>query len=192
MTREQLEHIIRACAEVTGQDDFVILGSQAILGHDPNPPEEFTVSMEADVYPMEAPHLADLIDGAIGEFSDFHNAYGYYAEGIDPVVAKLPSDWKTRVNKIQNENTNGYAGYCIDVLDLFLAKAVAGRDKDRDFCKALLKYGYVDVDTAVSKVPLIPLDVKGVETVTTRSLVARIRRWASWRGRATCRRRVGA
>ncbi len=179
MTREQLEHIIRACAAITNQYDFIIVGSQSILGHDPNPPNEFTASMEADVYPMNAPHLIDQIDGAIGEFSDFHVANGYYAEGVDPNLAKLPSDWMTRVNKIQNENTLGYAGYCLDVLDLFLAKAVAGRDKDRDFCQALLKYGYVEVEKALAKVPLIPLDAQGVTTVTPQSLVARIRRWAS-------------
>lgn len=179
MTREQLEHIIRACADITKQYDFIIMGSQAILGCDPNPPDELTASMEADVYPMNAPHLIDEIDGAIGEFSDFHVAYGYYAEGVSPNLAKLPSDWMTRVNKIQNENTLGYAGFCLDVLDLFLAKAVAGREKDRDFCQALLKHGYVDVEAALSKVPLMPLDERGVETVTPRSLVARIRRWAS-------------
>ncbi|CAM4132769.1 DUF6036 family nucleotidyltransferase [Roseateles saccharophilus] len=178
MTREQLEHIIRACADITKQYEFVVMGSQAILGAYPNPPDEFTVSMEADVYPLNAPELRDQIDGAIGEFSDFHNVYGYYAEGIDPDLAKLPSDWLTRVNKIQNENTMGYADYCIDVLDLFLAKAVAGRHKDREFCKALLQHGYVDVDAALSKVPLIPLDERGVDTITPRSLVARTRRWA--------------
>jgi hypothetical protein len=107
MTRDQLEHIIRASAAITNQYEFVIFGSQSILGTDPNPPDVFTASMEADIYPLSAPDLAEQIEGAIGEFSDFHNAYGYYAEGVDPEVAILPSDWMTRVNKIQNENTNG-------------------------------------------------------------------------------------
>jgi hypothetical protein len=35
MTREQLEHIIRACAAITNQYEFIIVGSQSILGHDP-------------------------------------------------------------------------------------------------------------------------------------------------------------
>ena len=48
MTREQLEHIIKACAAITNQYDFIIVGSQSILGHDPNPPNEFTASMKAD------------------------------------------------------------------------------------------------------------------------------------------------
>ena len=91
---------------------------------------------------------------AIGEFTDFHNAYGCYAEGINPEVAILPSGWMDRVNKIQNENTNGGAGYCLDVTDLFLAKAAAGRDKDREFCVALIPYGYVAMQNALDRVPL--------------------------------------
>ncbi|WP_377155855.1 hypothetical protein ACFJIX_27515 [Roseateles sp. UC29_93] len=45
MTREQLEHIIRASAAITNQYDIMIFGSQAILGADPNPAAVFTASM---------------------------------------------------------------------------------------------------------------------------------------------------
>ena len=38
MRREDLEHIIRACAEVTGDTDIVVVGSQAILGSFPTAP----------------------------------------------------------------------------------------------------------------------------------------------------------
>ena len=67
MTRDELEHIIRASADITGQYEFIIVGSQSILGSIPHPEEVFTVSMEADIYPKDAPHLSDKIDGAIGE-----------------------------------------------------------------------------------------------------------------------------
>ncbi len=35
MRRDQLEHIIRAAAAVTRQNDLIIIGSQAILGQYP-------------------------------------------------------------------------------------------------------------------------------------------------------------
>ena len=44
MRRDQLEHIIRAAADVTKQKDLIIIGSQAILGQYPNAPE----SLERD------------------------------------------------------------------------------------------------------------------------------------------------
>jgi hypothetical protein len=40
MTREELEHIIRASADVTGQYEFIIVGSQSILGQVPNLPNQ--------------------------------------------------------------------------------------------------------------------------------------------------------
>lgn len=90
MTREELEHIIRASADVTDQYEFVIIGSQSMLGPEPNPEKVFTVSMEADIYPLESPDLADVIDGAIGEGSKFHETNGYYAQGVGPDIAILP------------------------------------------------------------------------------------------------------
>ena len=57
MTREELEHIIRASGDITDQYEFVIVGSQSILGAVPRPEDVFTVSMEADIYPLQAPDL---------------------------------------------------------------------------------------------------------------------------------------
>lgn len=173
MTREELEHVIRASGEITNQYEFVIVGSQSMLGSVPNPEEVFTVSMEADIYPLQAPELADKIDGAIGEGSQFHRSFGYYAQGVGPDTATLPKDWMQRLHRVQNSNTKGRVGYCLDVLDLFLAKAAAGREKGREFCMALLEYGYVTLAQALKMVPTMPLDDK-----EQRTLRATIRRWA--------------
>jgi len=59
------------------------------------------------------------------------------------------------------------------VLDLFLAKAAAGREKDREFCMALFEYGYVTPAQALKMVPTMPFDDK-----EQRTLRATIRRWA--------------
>jgi hypothetical protein len=82
--------------------------------------------------------LADAIDGAIGEGSQFQKEHGYYAQGVGPDTAWLPADWMSRVHRVQNENTNGRLGCCLDLPDLFLSKAAAGREKDREFCMACL------------------------------------------------------
>ena len=129
--------------------------------------------MEADIYPLQAPELADKIDGAIGEGSRFHDTYGYYAQGVGPETACLPTDWMQRVHRIQNRNTQERIGYCLDVLDLFLAKAVAAREKDREFCIALLQYGYVNLEAALALVRNMPLDAKAQQR-----LRATMRRWA--------------
>ena len=123
MNREELEHIIRASADVTDQYDFIIVGSQSILGPVPNPPEVFTMSAEADIYPLQAPELAEKIEGAIGEGSQFHQTFGYHAQGVGPDTAVLPRGWMSRVHRVQSAATNYRVGYCLDLLDLFMSKA---------------------------------------------------------------------
>ena len=173
MTREELEHIIRASGDITNQYEFVIIGSQSILGPIPNPPKVFSVSMEADIYPLNDPTLAEKIEGAIGEGSHFHQTFGYYAEGVGPDTAILPKDWLSRVHRIQTQATENKIGYCLDVVDLFLSKAVASRSKDREFCIALIAHGFVEIEKAIQLVPIMPLDAK-----EQKRFVATIRRWA--------------
>jgi len=174
MTREELEHIIRASADITGQYEFVIVGSQSILGAVPNPESVFTMSAEADIYPLQSPELAENIDGAIGEGSQFHETHGYYAQGVGPDTAILPTDWLQRVHRVQNSNTNDRVGYCLAVVDLFMSKAAAGRDKDREFCMALLEHAYVYPAQVLGLVPQMPM----VDS-EKRRLRATIRRWAT-------------
>lgn len=123
----------------------------------------------------EDPNLAEQIDGAIGEGSQLHETHGFYAQGVGPETAILPSGWFQRVHRVQNRNTNDRVGYCLAVADLFMSKAAAGRDKDREFCMALLQHAYVKLDHVLALVPHMPL----VEA-EQRRLRATIRRWAKW------------
>lgn len=173
MKREELEHIIRASADVTDQYEFVIIGSQSILGPVPHPPAVFTVSAEADIYPLHAPELSDLIEGALGEASPFQEANGYYAQGVGPETAILPADWLKRVHRVQNANTNDRVAYCLDLCDLFLSKAAAGREKDREFCIAMLQHAFVTQSEVLALIRTMPLD----DEEKTR-LRATINRWA--------------
>ena len=174
MTRDELEHIIRASGDITDQYEFMVIGSQSILGSVPNPEAIFTMSAEVDIYPLQAPELAEKIEGAIGEGSQFHETFGYYAQGVGPETATLPSGWINRVHRVQNAATGGRVGYCLDVIDLFMAKAAAARDKDREFCVALLAHGYVTPAQALDLVSKMPMDVE-----QQRRLRATIRRWSS-------------
>jgi hypothetical protein len=172
MTRDELEHVIRAAAEVTDEYEFVVIGSQSILGPIPNPPAELTMSMEVDIYPMNAEDKADKIDGALGEGSHFHETFGYYAQGVDSNTACLPQGWKDRLQRVQSYATNGRIGYCLDVTDLFMAKTAANREKDREFNIALMRHGYVSPQVAIDMVALMPVDDR-----TKKAMRARIRRW---------------
>ena len=129
MRRSELEHLIRAAAAITDQYEIMIVGSQSILGAIPTPPDSLLESMEADIYPMHRPDLADLIDGSIGEGSPFHERFGYYAQGVGPETAILPTGWPSRVIQIQNRNTDLKVGLCLEPHDLAASKLAAGREK---------------------------------------------------------------
>lgn len=78
-----------------------------------------------------------------------------------------------RVHRVQSERTHGRVGYCLDVVDLFMSKAAAGREKDRAFCIALLAYRHVTVEQVLALVAGMPLD-----EASRKKLRASIRRWA--------------
>lgn len=180
MKRHELEHIIRAATLITNEYEIVVIGSQSILGAFPNAAEELLMSMEADVYPRGAEEKADLIDGAIGEGSQFHETHGFYAQGVDASTATLPTGWEKRLIRIQNGNTDHRTGFCLDPIDLFMAKSAAAREKDRLFNIALLIHGYVKVEDALRRVPDMPVGTakqKQIEAFIHRmDAAARLRR----------------
>jgi len=144
---KQLEHVLRASGSITGCREIVVIGSQSLLASFPDAPADLLGSMEVDCYPNDNPALADLIDGSIGELSPFHETFGYYAHGIGPETASLPADWRARVVCLQSENTGGTIGLCLSPADLAVSKLLAGREKDIEFVRAMLKAGVVDEAT---------------------------------------------
>ena len=160
MQRKELEHLIRAAAAITNQYEFVIIGSQSILGAQPFAPSVLLQSMEADFYPLNDPELADLIDGSIGELSPFHDRFGYYAQGVGPTTAILPKGWQSRLVKIQNENTDLKIGLCLDPSDLAASKLAAGRDKDWLFVIELLRHKFVDHAVLIERIQTLNIDEK--------------------------------
>jgi hypothetical protein len=151
MTRDQLEHIIRASASISEDDEIVIVGSQAILGQFPNAPALLLRSVEADVFPKNKVDRADLVDGSIGEGSPFHRTFGYYAQGVGPETSTLPSGWEQRLVPIRTPSTRDATGWCLDAHDLMIAKYVAGREKDREFTRCAAHHGLVQRDVLLKR-----------------------------------------
>lgn len=171
MTRSDLEHLIRAAGKISGDSELIVIGSQAILGQFPDATGALTRSMGADVYPKSHPEWADKVDRAIGEGSQFHLTFGYYAQGVGPETAKLPRNWQRRLVRIENSNTGGIAGLCLEVHDLAISRYVAGREKDREFTQALARDGMT-----IKKILLERLAVTKLDAATAKLVNGRIER----------------
>jgi hypothetical protein len=142
MNRDDLAHLLRAVATGTGQTDILVIGSQAILGSfdAADLPAITTVSIEADLGSVDAAgdEVADAIDGAVGELSPFHQAFGYYGQGISVTTAVLPAGWRERLVEFAIEAARPGRGWCLEPHDLVIAKLVRGDPKDYDFADALV------------------------------------------------------
>jgi len=138
VTREELEHAIRAACDVARDNAVYVFGSQAILGQYPDAPAALRQSAEADIAPVNAVDMVDVIDANLGELSPFHQAFGYYVHGVAIEAAVLPAGWQRRAIAVCNANTGNGTGWCVEAHDLAASKLVAFRDKDREFVRTLI------------------------------------------------------
>ena len=155
MNRRQLEHVIRAAATIAGDTEIVVIGSQAILGRHPEAPAELLASADVDVYPRNHPERADLVEGSIGELSPFHETYGYYAQAVGAETAVLPYGWESRLVPVP---TAAGTGLCLEPHDLVISKYVAGREKDREYVRAVVRHRLVDRETLLERLSSTPIE----------------------------------
>jgi len=155
LNRSQLEHVIRAAATIAGDTEIVVIGSQAILGRHPEAPAELLVSADVDVYPRNHPERADLVEGSIGELSPFHETYGYYAQAVGAETAVLPDGWESRLVPVP---TAAGTGLCLEPHDLVISKYVAGREKDREYVRAVVRHRLVDRETLLERLSSTPIE----------------------------------
>lgn len=160
MRREEFEHVIAAAAIVSGEPEIVVIGSQAIHGSVSSPPEGMLFSMEVDVYPLNAPEKAEEIDGSLGDGSQFHGTFGYYAHGVGPETAVAPAGWEGRLARVEIPARVGQAvkpvALCLEAHDLVLAKCVAGRERDWDFASEAVAARLVDSEELLRRAGDLP------------------------------------
>ncbi len=156
MKKREVDHVLRAAGRITGEMQFIIIGSQSLHGAHPDLPDEFERSFEVDLI---APKNADRTEwlNAIGVYSPFHESFGYYADPVDDRTATLPKGWKDRLIKLPQGDTEGVRGLCLDPHDLAIAKYVARRDKDLAFTRQLALRGIVDRERLLELVDVTPI-----------------------------------
>jgi hypothetical protein len=161
---QEFEHVLAAAAEVTGEDEFVVIGSQAILGSIAAPPSALLVSMEVDIYPRHAPEAAIQIDGSLGDGSPFHSSFGYYAHGVGPVTAKAPLGWQARLvrreipRRVVAKHTA--VAWCLEIHDLVLSKCAAGRERDWKYAREAIDAGLIDVELLFVRIADLPVGAR--------------------------------
>ena len=119
----------------------MIVGSQSLHGRFPDVADEIVLSFEVDLIATKVVERTQWLN-AIGQDSQFHETFGYYADPVDESTAKLPKGWKARLVNLPAGDTEGVRGLCLDPHDLAIAKYVAWREKNRIFTRELAQRGY--------------------------------------------------
>lgn len=145
MKKQQVDHVLRAAGRITGEKQFIIVGSQALHGRHPDLADSIVRSAEVDLLASGRPDRTEWLV-AIGLYSRFHEEFGYYADPVSSETATLPKGWKGRLVRLPPGDTDGVRGLCLDPHDLAISKYAAFREKDLVFTRELARRGLVSRD----------------------------------------------
>src|SRR5882672_6864039 len=142
MKKQQVDHVLRAAGRITGEKQFIIIGSQSLHGKHPDLADDIVRSAEVDLIAKRDASRTEWLN-VIGQDSEFHDQFGYYADPVDETTATLPKGWKGRLVNLPAGDTEGVRGLCLDPHDLAIAKYVARREKDLIFTRELARRGII-------------------------------------------------
>lgn len=145
-SRSDLERAARSIARHFASGSVVIVGSQSVLASWPDAPVIMRTSQEIDAYPAnirewEAAHggspASEEINALFGYGSHFHEAFGFYIDGVDETTAKLPPDWRIRAVEVVVEDLDGPVRIIApSTTDMVVAKLQRLAEKDRSYIEA--------------------------------------------------------
>lgn len=161
MKKRQVDHVLRAAGRITGEKQFLIIGSQSLHGKHPDLADDIVTSVEVDLVARKRPQQTELLN-EIGVDSPFHQSFGYYADPVDERTATLPKGWQGRLVNLPQGDTEGVSGLCLDPHDLAIAKYAARRDKDIVFTRELARRGLVSRERLLALLDQtsVPADVR--------------------------------
>lgn len=173
-TLADLERTVRAIATEFQTDTVFVIGSQAILAGWPDAPPALTGSPEIDAFPGNAriwevsekakhpdvvPEASEHINALFGEGSRFHEAHGFFIDGVDDTTAKLPADWRKRAIALKVEvGKRVVTGIAPSPEDIVVSKLARLEQKDRQFVEAFHAVRPLDPDVIEARIRAAGMD----------------------------------
>jgi hypothetical protein len=165
MKKSQLELALRMAGKIARDSDFIVFGSQSILGTVAAPPKTCLVSMEVDLYPRRHPQAGGLISTGLGVRSDFFREHGFFVDCVTPDLAAFPEGWTDRLVPFRTPRTAGVTGWCVELHDVAASKLSAAREKDLNYVAALLKAGLVKPNVLKQRIATLPVTAASREEI---------------------------
>src|SRR5207237_8943886 len=116
MKKQQVDDVLRAAGRITGEKQFIIIGSQSLHGKYPDVPDEILTSFEVDLIASKNADRTAWLN-VIGVDSPFPESLGYYAAPVADATATLPTGWKGRLVNLPPGATDGAKALCLEPHD---------------------------------------------------------------------------
>ena len=146
MTRDNLRLLFVQARKLSGEADFVVLGSLAALGYAGKLPSRMAMSVDVDAYGKSDPARIFDLAPELGQGSAFEAAHGYYLDPISPRLATLPEGWEARLVRIELDP--GLAAWFLEPNDAAVSKYARMEPRDREWIRAGL-------EAAILSLPII-------------------------------------
>jgi len=141
--RDDLRRLFARARELSGETDFVVLGSLAALGYTGEVPARMAISLDVDAYGKADPGRIFALAGALGQGSPFEKEHGYYLDPTSPRVATLPRGWEERLVRIELEPA--LAAWFLEPNDAAVSKYARMEPRDREWIRAGLQAGILSL-----------------------------------------------
>jgi hypothetical protein len=146
MTRDDLRLLFAQARKLSGEADYVVLGSLAALGYAGKLPARMALSVDVDAYGKNNPARIFDLAPKLGQGSAFEAAHGYYLDPITPRIATLPDGWEERLVRIELEP--GLAVWFLEPNDAAVSKYARMEPRDREWIRA-------GMEAAILSLPII-------------------------------------
>ena len=141
---DALFHILQEAGKLSGQKDFVVIGSLSILGleADFDIPKDMAMSNNVACYTRNDPDRIFELVGALGEHSKYHEKSGFYLDAVGPNLATLPEGWKDRLIKVER---HALRAWFLEPNDAAVSKYARGEPRDSRWIRAGIRAGVVSL-----------------------------------------------
>lgn len=142
MDLSQLQTLFSAARRLSGQAEFVVVGSLSILGivhRSTGVPARMLMSIDVDCYTRPDPGRVFELGAALGEGSAFEAEHGCFLDPISPQLPTLPDQWEHRLIRVPLED--GIVVHFLDPNDAAVSKYARCDVRDREWIRAGLEGG---------------------------------------------------
>ncbi len=152
MKRSHLFALFEQAQKLSEHQDFVVVGSLAILGtqDEGELPADMCMSVDIDCYTKADPSRILDLQGALGEGSVFHRAHGYYLDPVSPSLPSLPDGWEGRMTCLTQD---GLRLWFLDPDDTAISKYARSQPNDLRWIRAGLLSGLISLPRVIARLP---------------------------------------